>query len=227
MARPARPAPLRAVFFDLDGTLIDSFAGLAGCYRHALEGLGRRPPGDDELRWCVGPPLRRNLARLLGDDALVERGVTLFRERYDSIGWSESVVYDGVSPMVDAVRDSGFRVFVATGKPLVYAERILRHHGLHDRFEGAFGPGLDKSLDDKIHLLAHALDVSKIHPGEAVLVGDRENDVTAAKGNGVPCVGVTWGYGSREELADAGADVVCETPTDVVAAVHAMARARA
>jgi phosphoglycolate phosphatase len=211
--------PPETILFDLDGTLIDSFEGLTRCYAHALSSLGRVPPPPEGLRDCIGPPIRRNFARLLGseDPALLESAVHHFRERYASVGWTECHLYAGVLEMVDGVRALGARVYVATAKPQTFADRILARLGLTERIDGAFGPPLDGSMDDKRILLGHALRTASIDAASAALVGDRDNDVRAALAHGVLPVGVTWGFGSREELVLAGAALVLDSPPDVVA----------
>ena len=212
-------APPETVLFDLDGTLIDSFEGLTRSYAHALSALGRTPPPPEGLRDCIGPPIRRNFARLLGTDdpVLLEAAVAHFRERYSAVGWTECRLYDGVLAMVDAVRERGARVYVATAKPQTFTDRILAHVGLATHVDGAFGPPLDGSMDDKRILLRHALATAGIDARAAALVGDRDNDVRAALANGVLPVGITWGYGSREELVGSGAVLVLDTPAEVVA----------
>lgn len=217
-------APLATVLFDLDGTLLDSFEGLARCYAHAVTTLGLPEPAESDLRPCIGPPLRRNLARLLGTDdaATVERAVGVFRARYDAVGWAESRLYDGVLAMLEAVRALGVAVLVATAKPQTFTDRIVAHYGLDAHLDGAFGPTLDGSLDDKRRLLAHVRERTGFRPEAAAMVGDRENDVVAALAHGVLPVGVLWGYGSADELTSAGAAHLCARPEDVVARLVAL-----
>ena len=212
-------APPEPILFDLDGTLIDSCEGLTKSYAHALTALGRIPPPQGELRFCIGPPIRRNLARLLGseDPVLIEEGVRRFRERFADVGWTECHVYDGVLAMIDEVRARGALVYVATAKPQIFTDRVLARVGLAERIDGAFGPPLDGSMDDKRILLRHALATAGIDPRRAALVGDRDNDIRAAIANAVQPVGVTWGYGTREELLGAGATLILDTPAEVVA----------
>jgi phosphoglycolate phosphatase len=207
--------------FDLDGTLIDSFEGITRCYQHALERMGCRVPPQEELRSCIGPPIRGNFPRLLGgDDAeRIERAVAFYRERYDVHGWRECALYPGVEDMLRALHARGTRLLVATAKPQVYTDRILAHLGLAPLFERVFGTTLDGALDDKRRLLAHAVREASLDPAACAMVGDRANDVTAARTHAFHPVGVLWGYGSREELEGAGAEVVCATPDDVVRAL--------
>lgn len=206
------------VFFDLDGTIVDSFEGLSNAYRHTFAALGVAVPSESTLRGCVGPPLRGNLARLLGttDAAHIEAAVASFREYYSTQGWAENRVYDGVRELLHAVRASGRRLVVATGKPRVYAERILAHEGLSSLFEGVIGPPLDAGRDDKAVLLAHELPLRGwISPG-APLIGDRREDVRAALANNLRPIGITWGYGDHAELSAAGATTILESPAAVL-----------
>lgn len=224
--RPSRGSPPSSraavtVCFDLDGTLLDSHDGLVRSYAHALAAMGRPPAAPEALRSCIGPPIRENLARLLGttDPASIEAAVTAFRARYDAVGWSESRLYEGVVPMLAAVRDLGVRVLIATAKPQKFTDRIVAHFGLDRLVHAAFGPTLDGSLDDKRRLLAHVIETTSIDPARATLVGDRHTDVVAATTHGLFPLGVAWGYGSRDELYGAGAAIVVDTPGEALAAI--------
>lgn len=214
----AHPSPTPIVFFDLDGTIVDSYEGIANGYRHVFRELGLAPPSVESLRACVGPPLRGNLVRMLGtgEPARIEAAVTSFRAYYSTRGWAENRVYDGVRELLHAVRASGRRLVVATGKPRIFAERIVEHAGLAPLFEGVIGPPLDAGRDDKAVLLAHELPTRGwVCPG-APLVGDRREDVRAALANDLRPVGITWGYGDRAELSSAGATTILETPAAVL-----------
>lgn len=204
------------VLLDLDGTLSDNFAGIAGSIRHALARLGARDPGDGALRRCIGPPLRESFARLIDDacPATVERAIDAYRERYDALGWSENAAYPGVERALQALSAAGVRLFVCTSKPEVFATRIVAHFGF-DRFVArVYGADLAGTLDDKSALLAHALRSERLDPSDCIMVGDRHHDVRAALANGVRAAGVLWGYGSREELA--GAHRLLSDPSELV-----------
>lgn len=211
----------RTAIFDLDGTLVDSFDGITRCYRHAVLALGRPEPTVEALRNCIGLPMRENFKRLLSteDPVLVEKAVTTFRARYDPIGWTETRVYPGVPEMLQALRDKGCVLHVATVKPQVFADRILAHFGLAPFFVSVLGAHLDGSLDAKERLLGHLLETARPDRAAACYVGDRSVDVLAARALGVLPVGAAWGYGSAEELRSAGAAHVCATPAEVVAAL--------
>ena len=197
----------RTLLFDLDGTLTDNYAGIAASIRHALLRLGTPPPSDAELRTCVGPPLRESFARLLGstDAPLIERAVAHYRERFADVGWKENVAYAGVGDMLAALAVRGARMYVCTAKPETFARRIVLHFGFAPRFRAVYGADFAGRFDDKSALIAHLIATERVEPATAVMIGDRHHDIRAARANGVHAVGVLWGYGSREELADADA----------------------
>jgi phosphoglycolate phosphatase len=207
------------VLLDLDGTLTDPRPGIVKCIRYALDRLARPCPSDEALAACIGPPLRSAFAALLStaDQTLIERAVGLYRERFAAVGLFENEVYEGVPAMLEALGHTGHRLFVATSKPAVFAERIVRHFALDHHFAGVYGPDLDGRLDDKAQLLAHLLDREAVAAGAAIMVGDRAADVAAARANCVRVIGVLWGYGSRDELLGAGADALCASPPELPA----------
>jgi phosphoglycolate phosphatase len=205
---------MNAVLFDLDGTLTDPREGITRCIAHALERMGVRPPPLDALTFAIGPPLRDSLAQLLGtsERAAVERALAHYRERFADVGLFENAPYDGIHDALAAIHASGARLFVATSKPLVYAERIVRHFDMDAHFVEVHGCELDGTREDKRDLLAHLLPRHGIAPDRAVMIGDRGVDMRAARHHGVRAVGALWGYGSAEELQSAGAHALCESP---------------
>jgi phosphoglycolate phosphatase len=205
---------MRIVFLDLDGTLTDPKPGITRSIRHALHTLGREAPPEDALTWCIGPPLLQSFVTLLGDEATAKRALALYRERFAKTGLYENRVYAGVPEMLKRLRDAGFRLFLATSKPHVFASRITAHFGLDRWLDGAFGSELDGTRTDKTALLAHALEETGAEPGQAVMLGDREHDIIGARNNGVAGVGALWGYGTQAELQAAGATWLATNPKD-------------
>jgi phosphoglycolate phosphatase len=185
--------------------------------KHALDKVGAPCPSDDVLASFIGPSLRGTFAALLetSDRDLIERVLALYREEYGDAGLFENHVYDGVAQMLDHVRLITPALFVATLKPKVYADRIVHHLGLDRYFAGVYGPELQGRFDDKIDLLAHLLATEGIAAERAVMIGDRAGDIVAARANRVRSIGVLWGYGSESELADARADGLCASPSEL------------
>ena len=208
------PAP-RDLLFDLDGTLTDNYAGISASIRHALARLAAPAPDDADLRQYVGPPLRTTFGELLGTDEreVIERAIGHYRERFAAVGWRENVAYPGVEEALARLRDAGARLFVCTAKPRIFAARIVSHFGFDAHFSGVYGAELDGRHDDKAELLAHLLEQEDIARDTAVMIGDRDNDLRAARANGVRAIGVLWGYGTAAELRDA--DAIVATPAEL------------
>jgi phosphoglycolate phosphatase len=207
------------LLLDLDGTLSDNFTGIAASIRHALAVLSAAPVDDATLRGCVGPPLRESFARLIADadQAVVERAIVAYRERYGELGWQENTAYPGVGAALESLAKRGARLFVCTAKPEPYAKRIVAHFGFDAFIERVYGADLAGTLDDKRKLLAHMIESEALDPRACTMVGDRHHDIRAARSNATGAVGVLWGYGSREELADA--DRLLETPEELAALI--------
>ncbi len=205
---------MRAILFDLDGTLTDPREGITRSIAYALERMGHAPPPLDELTFAIGPPMRRSLARLMGNDssADVERALAFYRERFADVGLFENAVYDGIAETLGALGVAGATLFVATSKPQVYAERIVRHFALDTHFAAIHGCELDGTREDKRELLAHLLPRHGVTPGDAAMIGDHSNDMVAARHHGLRAIGVLWGYGTRDELVEAGAQSLCDSP---------------
>lgn len=203
------------VLFDLDGTLTDPGEGFVACVAYALEKLGCRPHAEGEIRRHVGPPLEETLARLLESQAQIPAAVAFYRERYATTGYLENAVYPGIEHALQELHSRGMRLFVATSKPAVYAERIVEHFGLARYFRAVYGSELDGTRSNKTQLLSHLLAREQLRPESTFMLGDRAQDMLAAAANNVHPVGALWGYGSREELAQAGAAAFCEQARDL------------
>lgn len=222
MTKPNRRS---ALLIDLDGTLTDPAEGIVGCFRLALEALGRRAPPAAELTWIIGPPLRGCFAEALGAEGDPEEALRVYRGRYSTEGLFEAVVYDGVKEALADLRAAGTRLFLCTAKPLVYAERILSHFGLAPLFDAAYGDELGGRFQDKADLVAHILESEGLNAEDCCMWGDRKHDVLAASRHGIPTIGALWGYGGADELRGAGAAVLCESPSEVPAAFRALPQA--
>jgi phosphoglycolate phosphatase len=209
-----------AIFFDLDGTLTDPKPGITRSIQYALQKLDHPTiPTEDELTWCIGPPLRASFVRLLGAEASADLAVSYYRERFSDVGLYENGVYDGIGEVLTALCASGHRLFVATSKPHVFAERIIDHFGLRGHFERVFGSELDGTRVDKSRLLEYALKEASVDPARTLMIGDCSHDMIGAKNNGMKGIGVLYGYGSRDELLQAGAHHVCQTPGAILGCI--------
>ena len=208
------------IYFDLDGTLTDPKPGITRSIQYALQKLDHPTmPTEDELTWCIGPPLRASFVRLLGAETSADLAVSYYRERFSDVGLYENGVYDGIGDVLTALCASGHRLFVATSKPHVFATRIVAHFGLSHHFEHVFGSELDGTRVDKSDLLAYALKTTAVDPTKTLMIGDRSHDMVGAKNNGMKGIGVLYGYGTRDELLQAGAHHVCATPGAILGCI--------
>lgn len=195
------------IFFDLDGTLTDSCTGIIRCVNHALSELGCDGQPDARLRAMIGQPLTNIFGVIMpeADDDAIDRAIASYRVRFDDVGMFENAVYPGVPEALALLRASGHRLRVVTAKPHAAARRVLEHFGMLGHFDGVHGPELTDRGCDKAALLGAALREAGAAPDDAVMVGDRVDDVRAAAAHGVRAVGAGWGYGLPRELMDAGA----------------------
>jgi len=214
------PHPMSAIYFDLDGTLTDPKPGITGSIQYALQKLDLPVPSQDELTWCIGPPLRGSFVTMLGGEKLADLAVSFYRERFADVGLYENSLYPDIKDVLTTLGHSRRRMFVATSKPGIFAERIIDHFGLTGCFERVFGSELDGTRVHKTDLLAYALEAAGVNASQALMIGDRSHDMIGAKNNGMGAIGVLYGYGSEEELIGAGASHVCATPRAVLDHIH-------
>ena len=208
---------LSNIFFDLDGTLTDSKEGIIKCIDYALEKLGYPVPEGFNINDCLGPPLRVSFRRLLNsnDEALIERAVGIYRERFSTIGLFENRVYPGIPELLSALSENGFKLYVVTTKPKVFAGRIIEHFQLAHRFEAIYGTELNGQFDNKADLIEFILKTRQLRAEETVMVGDKREDIAAGKANRTGTIGVTYGYGSLGEITEAAPDYICGSPQEI------------
>ena len=214
-------SPARAhVLLDLDGTLSDSEPGILRSLQWAFEEEGFPVPTEEAVRSVIGPPLEIGLPSIGVPDDALERVINTYRSRYERIGAFENTMYDGVIDMLQTMSDAGLTLSVATAKPEKTAHPILDYFSISERFAVRDGSTMTSERRTKAQVIAHALHELDLygHPevGDIVImVGDRDHDVHGAAHHGIPCIGVTWGYGSVDELLTAGAVALADTPAEV------------
>jgi phosphoglycolate phosphatase len=218
--------PFDTLLFDLDGTLSNPREGLVKAVLYAVAKMGIAEQDPAALDSFIGPPLRESFARRYGlDPAGVEEALRLYRVYYAERGLFENEVYPGIPDLLGELRARGFRLFVATSKPTVFAERILVHFGLEVYFEGIVGANLDSSRNEKAEVIAHVLDTYGVDPARAIMVGDRKYDLIGAQAHGMRSIGVEWGFGGREELHAHRADLIVDDIEALALALRFQARA--
>lgn len=216
------------LLLDLDGTLSDSSPGIGRSLQHAFTECGYEAPTDAQVRGAIGPPFEITFPLLGIPEHDIERVVDSYRVRYESVGLFENELYPGIVEMLTVLAET-YTLAVATAKPEVTAVRITEHFGLAGFFAVQAGATIEvgSGRRTKSEVIGHALEQLTLTAGDhVVMIGDRDHDVEGAHDHGIDCIGVSWGFGSPDELADAGAAAIVHHPADVAAAVTSTYRAR-
>ncbi|MBQ9516545.1 MAG: HAD-IA family hydrolase [Eubacterium sp.] len=207
-----------ALIFDFDGTICDTGEGIKKCAHFALESFGIDAPEWDELDYFIGPPLLVTFQEKFGKspqeaDELVKK----FRERYSTTGLFESNLYDGVYNLLKSLKSDGFKLGIASSKPQTFIEKLLNHFGIIDLFDSICGVSFQADCEPKPSIIARCVEELGASVQNTFMVGDTRYDIDGAKENGLRSIGVLWGYGTKFELIESGADFILENPQDVEA----------
>lgn len=201
------------ILFDLDGTLTDPKEGITKSVAYALKSFGIEVEDLNTLCKFIGPPLKESFMKYYGmnsEDG--DKAVETYREYFKPYGVYENEVYEGIPELLAGLKLSGKKVVLATSKPTVFARTILEHFDLTQYFDVVVGSELDGTRVAKAEVIEYALQLAGVtDKAQVVMIGDREHDVIGAKKNGVASIGVTYGYGSREEHEACEADVIVES----------------
>ena len=205
------------ILFDLDGTLTDPMVGITRSVQHALRAYGIEEPDLRKLCPFIGPPLKDSFMKYYDfPESQAEEAIGKYREYFQVTGIFENKVYDGIEEMLRELKRQGGILLVATSKPEMFALQILEYFHLKQYFDYVCGASMDEKRVKKGDVISYALERAEIeHVDEAVMVGDREHDIIGAKENHMDSVGVLFGYGSREELEEAGAGEIADTVEDL------------
>ncbi|MBO4641125.1 MAG: HAD family hydrolase [Treponema sp.] len=207
------------IFFDLDGTLTDPAKGITNSFIHALKYFGREIPSYEELCNLIGPPLPYSFETILGfPKEKVMEAVAKYREYFATKGLYENSVYPGIPELLQTLKANGKHLVVATSKPEEYSIKIIDHFGLSKYFDFVCGSLMDESRSKKSEVISYALQrcgLSESDKERVLMVGDRHHDIEGAQQNGLKSCGVLFGYGSRTELEDAGADYIVKDVMDL------------
>jgi len=205
------------IYFDLDGTLVDSKPGIFESVKYALSFFGIEEKDEEKLNLFIGPPLFDAFVSVYGmDEKEAEEAVAKYRENYrGNNAILKYAVYDGVEKMLKDLKESGKKLYVATAKPTEFAKKILDDAGLSHYFEEIFGASFDETRRTKSKVIAYAIEQNNHNKEEILMVGDRENDVTGAMKNEISVIGILYGYGTEEELKEAGCKTIVSHPEEV------------
>jgi len=226
--------PSTHVLLDLDGCISDSEPGIGRSLVHAFTECGYEAPTPEAIRSMIGPPFEVSFPKHGVPTGDIERVISAYGDRYLDVGLFENEMYDGVPEMMESLIAAGHRLTLATAKPEDSAFRIIEYFGLTDLFTRKVGStrGLGSSRRTKAEVITHALHLLGVSPHDrialdhVIMVGDRDHDVEGAHMNAIECIGVSWGFGSHEELTEAGAFSIVNHPDEVAAAVAAAYRSQ-
>lgn len=216
---------LQYILFDLDGTLTNSEEGIIKCVRYALDKLGREIPGEEDLLKFIGPPLVDSFRDIMGMTKEEEAHATaVYRERYNVTGLFENKVYDGMEELLRTLSKEGYHLAVATSKPQMPTEEILKHFHLDTYFEVIVGSSLDHTRDTKTAVMLEALKQlgvdSEDKKKKALMIGDRKFDILGAKECGIASLGVYYGFAPANELEENGADYIVQQVPEILETIH-------
>ena len=205
------------ILFDLDGTLTDPKEGICASVQYALKKCGKEVPAIDELTPFIGPPLKDSFmqySHMSEDEAL--KAIEYYRERFNDVGWSENKMYPGIPELLKEAKQKGVRLAIASSKPTVFVERILKHFKIYKYFDVVVGSELNGKRSKKEEVLDEAL--RQLYEGTdgdlsekkalSAMVGDRHFDIEGARAHEVDAIGVSYGYQEPGELSAAGADAI-------------------
>lgn len=207
---------MKTVLFDLDGTLINSKTGVTRCAQYALSAFGIEEE-TDKLDFFIGPPLEESFIKRYGfSEEKAREAVKKFRERYQPVGIYECELYPGVEETLKRITDHGYRIALSSSKAEVSCVQLMEHFHLKSYFDVIAGATLDGKIGSKISVLRETMRrLGQCDTKSMVLIGDTRFDVLGANEAGIDCVGVTYGFGSREELLESGAVAVCGSMKEV------------
>lgn len=205
----------KSILFDLDGTLTDSGEGIMNCAEFALRHFGIPVPSRDTMRVFVGPPLSDTFMRFGVPESNVQEAIEVYRSRYIPVGKYENALYPGIYQVLEALHRDGFKLYVATSKPEAMSIEILEHFEIAKFFDRICGASLDSSRSTKDEVIAYLLE--EVRPdGNLIMVGDTKYDVLGAAVHKLPTIGVSWGYGTVEDLIEAGAASIAHSPVELL-----------
>lgn len=206
------------ILFDLDGTLTDPGVGITNSVAYALKKFNINVKDKTELYKFIGPPLLDSFVKYYGfSEDQSKNAIDYFREYFRAQGIFENEVYEGIEDMLTSLKSKGKKIILATSKPDGFANEILKHFQLDKYFDFVAGATMDETRTKKGDVIKYALESCGINDmSTVIMIGDREHDIIGAKECGIDSIGVLFGYGSYDELHNAGATYIAETVEDIV-----------
>lgn len=203
----------KIILFDLDGTLSDPKVGITKSVQYALWKMGIVEPDIDKLECFIGPPLQVSFTEYYGfDEVQTQKAIDFFRERFTEKGMFENELYPEIPSLLKSLKERQYTLAVATSKPTIFSEQILKHFGIDHYFELIVGSNLDGTRTAKTEIIQYIIDHFKEHQlDDFIMIGDRKHDIIGANNTGIDSIGVMYGYGSLEELSNANATYIVKS----------------
>lgn len=202
----------KVILFDLDGTITDPKIGITKSFQYALQHFGIQVDNLDALEPVIGPPLKKSFSEFYHlPEEQIESAIEKYRERFSTVGLYENEIYDGMENLLKELSEVGYILEIASSKPTVFVEKICEYFKIKQYFTHIVGSFLDGRRGEKEEVVEEAIRLSKATPDHIIMVGDRIYDVIGAHKKGIAVIGVSYGYGGRQELEEAGADVIVDT----------------
>lgn len=200
------------ILFDLDGTLTDPGEGITRSAQYALAHFGIQVENHRELESFIGPPLTDSFEErfgIKGADGMA--AVEKFREYFKDKGIHQNLLYPGIPQCLQALKNQGRTLYLATSKPTFFALQVLENFQLSAYFTDVEGSPLEHPGVAKADIIAALMQRHNLPADKTIMVGDRKHDIIGANKNGLASVGVLYGYGSREEFESYGATYIVPT----------------
>jgi len=209
---------VKIVLFDLDGTITDSSEGIVNSIKYALSRLGFPEEPTEKIKQFIGPPLQQTFKINYGITDY-QNAVTIYREYYAVKGIYENRLYDGIVAVLEKLKNDGYIIGLATGKPTYYSEIILKHFKIDHYFDAVVGSNMDGTRGEKPEIIRDVLAELNYNKEKhsVIMIGDRKHDVHGAHHHEIKCIGVTYGYAQEGELAEAGAAHIVHHPSQMLA----------
>lgn len=208
---------MKYIFFDLDGTLVNSSEGIIKCFKLTFSDLGHEIPDLPTMKTFIGPPLEVTFSQF-GDDHFTEKALSIYRQYYRDKGVNQVSLYDGIVSALESLKSKGYSLYIATSKNHEMAVKMVDNLNISQHFESIFG-ALENSFT-KTDILHRAIQELNIDISQALMIGDTKFDILGGKNVGMKTMGVSWGFGLIPTLVENGADLICHHPSELNNLIH-------
>ncbi len=220
-----RSIEIKYLLFDFDGTLADSSTGIISSMKCALEESGININfTDNEICKVIGPPLTLMIRKLLGErvaDEMVDRIAVNYRQHYSHSGLYQVELYDGVREMLQTL-DKKNNLYIVSSKPKDFILKLIKYLDIESFLKGIYGSGFELIPKHKAKLIEEMMKENRCNSEECLMIGDKADDIIAAKQNNMRSIGITYGYGTWQELKEANADIITDTPLGILANIKGL-----